>query len=64
MGPGEIKFFGTLLAIIVGCLLAWKAATEIWNAAGIWVIIVPAAIAALAFYIWQRTTRRSEHPWS
>lgn len=28
-----------------------------------WLILAAAAIALVWFYFWQRSTRRSEHPW-
>jgi hypothetical protein len=63
MNGGEIKFGGIVLAIFAGILIFWKVSTDLWAALGIWMFIVPALIAAAAFYIWQRSTRRSEHPW-
>jgi hypothetical protein len=58
------EFLGKYVAApIVACILIWKAATEIWAGAGVWVIIIPVVIAGAAFYLWQRTTRRSAHPW-
>jgi hypothetical protein len=58
------EFLGKYVAApVVACILIWKASTEIWASAGIWVFIIPLVIAAVAFYFWQRSTRRSEHPW-
>lgn len=58
------EFLGRYVAApIVACLLLWKASTEIWANAGVWVFIIPAAIGGIAFYFWQRSTKRSAHPW-
>jgi hypothetical protein len=64
MNEDHIKFLGKwVVAPIVACILLWKMASDAWAAAGLWLIIVPAALAALAFYFWQRSTKRSAHPW-
>lgn len=64
MNEEVIRFIGKwIIAPTVACILFWKAATELWAALGLWVIIIPAAIAAIAFYFWHRSTKRSAHPW-
>jgi len=64
MDDATIKFLGKwVLAPIAACLVFYKIATDMWDAAGVWVIIIPAAIAAAVFYFWQRSTKRSAHPW-
>ena len=64
MSEEVIAFIGKwIIAPVIACILLWKAATQIWEAAGVWAIIVPLAIAVAAFYFWQRSTKRSAHPW-
>jgi Na+-driven multidrug efflux pump len=68
LDDATIKFIGRFIGKWIflpafACLLVWKMATGFWDAAGVWAIIIPAAIVAAVFYFWQRSTKRSAHPW-
>jgi hypothetical protein len=63
MNETEIKVVGWVIAALVACFLIYKAATELWAWAGIWLFIVPISLLALAYFAWDRSKRRSKHPW-
>jgi cytochrome oxidase assembly protein ShyY1 len=53
------KLAGIAATLIVAGIILYNFAIYVLP----WLALAAVVIAAIIFYFWQRTTRRSEHPW-
>jgi hypothetical protein len=54
------KIAAVMAIVIVGGIILYNFAIYVLP----WLLLAALIIGAIWFYFWQRTTRRSEHPWS
>jgi hypothetical protein len=59
MYEGAEKIAGGIAAVVVLGILAYQFAVNVLP----WLILIAVVGAAIFLYFWQRSTRRSPHPW-
>lgn len=63
MNGAEIKFGGLAIAFGLIGYLIYENIADIMTVVGL-ILLIAAIAGGIFIYFWQRSTRRSEHPWN